>query len=267
MMRNLRPFGWLILVFNVYYSYTFAKGVIDLGQDDLAVGLYAFLSIIFWAVANIILYVLYRVTAKNKRRCPACDSPVKTGLTVCKKCQFDFMKAASGGDINSSADLKTIPGEINADKAKIDWRVTGVALLGTISVIFLVSLFSNSESNNDWKSKKLEVSKSIQDYTIDKSWIPSGFAEWDQNVAWRYLKPKEFDCGYADYCFGIMVITKDGCPNGLYAELSLVDKNGTQVGYTNEMMSTALPNQKSKLIFDTYEKQANTGRLSKISCY
>ena len=70
------------------------KGVIDLGSDDLAVGMYAIMSLFIWAIINVILYVLYRVTARKQSKCPACDSTVKAGLTSCSKCNFDFMKAA-----------------------------------------------------------------------------------------------------------------------------------------------------------------------------
>ena len=65
----------------------------------------------------------------------------------------------------------------------------------------------------------------------------------------------------------MMIIAKDGCDRSLYAEISILDKNEVQIGYTNDSVSQALPMQKSKLIFDTYEDEANTARLSKISCY
>lgn len=93
-MKNIRPFGWVIIAFNVYYLYVFGKGVVDLGNDDLAVGMFAIMSLFIWAIINVILYVLYRVTARKQRKCPACDSKVKVGLTSCPKCSFDFMKAA-----------------------------------------------------------------------------------------------------------------------------------------------------------------------------
>jgi hypothetical protein len=95
-MRKIRPFGWVIIAINLYFLYTFSKGVVDLGEDDLAVGMFAFMFLFIWAIINLILYVLYRVTARKQRKCPACDSNVKTGLTTCPKCNFDFMKMAKG---------------------------------------------------------------------------------------------------------------------------------------------------------------------------
>jgi len=96
-MKNIRPMGWLIIVFNAYYLYAFSKGVVDLsaeGGSDTSVGIYAIFSLFVWAVLNIILYVLFRVTAKKKRECPACGVKVPVGVTVCQKCLFDFKKQA-----------------------------------------------------------------------------------------------------------------------------------------------------------------------------
>jgi hypothetical protein len=96
-MKNIRPMGWLILAFNTYYLYAFSKGIVDItaeGGGDTAVGIYALLSLFVWAVLNIILYILFRVTAKKKRECPACGVKVPVGVTVCHKCSFDFKKQA-----------------------------------------------------------------------------------------------------------------------------------------------------------------------------
>jgi len=96
-MKNIRPMGWVIIVFNAYYLYAFSKGVVDLsaeGGGDTAVGIYALFSLFVWAVLNIILYILFRVTAKKKRECPACGVKVPVGVTVCQKCLFDFKKQA-----------------------------------------------------------------------------------------------------------------------------------------------------------------------------
>jgi len=96
-MKGIRLFGWIIIAINAYYLYAFSKGVVELSEDgsgDAAVGIYAFMSLIIWAVINVVLYVLYRVTGGKKRDCPACGKNVKKGLTVCPSCDFDFAKAA-----------------------------------------------------------------------------------------------------------------------------------------------------------------------------
>jgi len=103
---------------------------------------------------------------------------------------------------------------------------------------------------------------------MDLSWVPADFNVWsdDTNVAWRWLKSKEYECT-GDACWGIMIITKNGCDHSLYAEISILDKAEVQVGYTNDTVSSARPLQKNKLVFNSYESSAHSARLTKISCY
>lgn len=112
---------------------------------------------------------------------------------------------------------------------------------------------------------KTPQSEAIQ----DTSWKPTNFEIWldNPNVAWRWLKGNEFRCDYGDSCWGMMIIAKEGCPNSLYAELSILDANDVQISYTNDSLSSTLPMQKSKMIFETYEEDAESARISKISCY
>ena len=101
-MKNIRPFGWVIIALNVYFLYAFFSGV-DGTESDTALGL-GFMFLMFWlALMNVVLYVIYRVTGGKKRDCPACGMGVKKGLTVCPSCNHDFMKAA-GGEVQE--DLK-----------------------------------------------------------------------------------------------------------------------------------------------------------------
>ena len=94
-MRDIRPFGWVIIAINAYIIISFFSGY-DVNGDDTANGIAIMVTFFFLAVLNVFLYVLYRVTGTKKRLCPACGQTVKKGLTVCPSCNFDFMKAASG---------------------------------------------------------------------------------------------------------------------------------------------------------------------------
>ena len=96
-MKNIRPFGWVIIALNVYFFISYFMNVdTSSTADSTAIGL-GFMFLIFWlAIMNTFLYVIYRVTGTKKRECPACGQTVKKGLTVCPSCNFDFMKAASG---------------------------------------------------------------------------------------------------------------------------------------------------------------------------
>jgi hypothetical protein len=128
-------------------------------------------------------------------------------------------------------------------------------------VVVGVWAFNSGSSSQNSSTSQVPVA-------VDTSWIPTEFNSWtdDPNVAWRWLNSKEFECT-GDSCWGMMVIAKNGCPKNLYAEISILDKAEVQVGYSNDTVSSALPMQKSKLVFNSYENSAHSARLSKISCY
>jgi ribosomal protein L37AE/L43A len=48
---------------------------------------------VLWVMVDIILLVIFLVTKKKGRECPACGRKVKVGLTKCEKCGHDFVKA------------------------------------------------------------------------------------------------------------------------------------------------------------------------------
>lgn len=103
-MKNIRPFGWVIIALNAYFLISFFMNVdTSSSADSTATGL-GFIFLMFWlAIMNVVLYVIYRVTGGKKRDCPACGNGVKKGITVCPSCNFDFMKAAGG---EAQEDLK-----------------------------------------------------------------------------------------------------------------------------------------------------------------
>jgi len=133
--------------------------------------------------------------------------------------------------------------------------------IGIVLVVISVWAYNSGSSTQNSSSTPIPAA-------IDSSWIPTGFDSWsdDPNVAWRWLTSKEYECT-SDACLGMMVITKNGCKSDLYAEISLVDKSDVQVGYSNDSVSSASPMQKSKLVFNSYEKSAESARVTKISCY
>jgi len=57
--------------------------------------------IVFWALGDIILGVLWLITNRKKtRECPACGTDVKKGTFVCRKCNYDFRSALQNAPQN-----------------------------------------------------------------------------------------------------------------------------------------------------------------------
>jgi hypothetical protein len=139
-------------------------------------------------------------------------------------------------------------------------------ILVGIIILFICIWAYNSGSTTPNNSSTSPYPAIEEDLT---NWIPSGFNSWsdDPNVSWRWLDNKEYSCDRGEACSGVMIVAKHGCKNSLYAEISLLDKNGVQIGYTNDTLSSALAMQENKMIFNSYEKEASDVRLAKISCY
>ena len=283
-MKGIRPFGWVIIVLNVYFFVSFSMQI-DPNDSDTALGIQFFVLIFWLAIMNTFLYVLYRVTSGKKRVCPACGSKVKVGITTCSECSFDFMKAASGQVPSETKEQQVLQVPHSED---VQGKLSNRSLLltrvlppvGLILIVgyFLFSALGQDSDDSYWCPSNPSIpafssecgNDSVNtNAASDTSWIPSNFDSWsaDSNVAWRWLKANEYACEYGDRCWGMMLIAKSGCPSGLYVELSLLDKNDVQVGYTNETVGSALPMQKTKMIFNSFEESAESGRISKINCY
>ena len=105
--------------------------------------------------------------------------------------------------------------------------------------------------------------------TIDDSWIPAGFNAYseDQSLAWRWGTKSETKCTYSSgSCWSVMVTSKDGCPSGIYGEIAILDKSDVQIDYTNYTTTRVLAGTNVKMTFDTFNEEADTARLSKLSC-
>ena len=145
-MRNLRPFAWVIIAVNVYFLFTFFKGVNELEQDNLAIGLFSILLLSVWAIINVILYVIYRVTSRSKSRvCPACASKVAVGITVCGRCGFDFMKAAIPSEERKSPDNSPTKEFIGVERnGKFEWKIPVISFI----ILSLIIVFFSNQSPN-----------------------------------------------------------------------------------------------------------------------
>jgi hypothetical protein len=81
MMKNMRPFGWVIIALNVYFLGSFFAGV-NATDSSTALGL-GFIFLMFWlAIMNVVLNVIYRVTGGSKRDCVACGMGVRKGIFI-----------------------------------------------------------------------------------------------------------------------------------------------------------------------------------------
>jgi hypothetical protein len=107
-----RVLTWVIVVINLLFLAWVIAGASGAshncsglaGQDlsncqagtAIGTGLGVVIVIFLWALVDVILGVIWLVTRpRNRRLCPACGTEAKTGVTICKKCGYDFAGGAA----------------------------------------------------------------------------------------------------------------------------------------------------------------------------
>lgn len=150
-------------------------------------------------------------------------------------------------------------------KSRLNWPV--IILIIIVGLWFVGNL--SSEDKPVTSSSNSSASSSVDIPTYDDSWIPSDFSGLSENdnVAWRWGTSSETNCTYSSSsCWSVMIITRDGCPSGIYAELAILDRSDVQIDYTNDSTTSVPPNTKVKLTFDTFNEEADTARIGEITC-
>jgi hypothetical protein len=96
-------------------------------------------------------------------------------------------------------------------------------------------------------------------------WYPKGYQEWQDGLAFRWVKSKDLKCpAYSGGCWGMYVIARDGCPQNLYVELSVENRAGDVVGFTNDLVGSVEAGRRAKL---TFTGRGAFASFSKASCY
>jgi hypothetical protein len=187
------------------------------------------------------------------------------GLTSQRKTKV--ISITDNGDV--IVDFGTVKKFTNSEKNRIQFplfKKKSFWVVTALIVLLAIGLLGNSSSNNSNISTNGSMKNPLAyDYenaptalpSIDSSsydWIPGGFNQWSDNIAWRWAEKGEFKCKYGESCWGMFVVSKEGCPNSLYAEINLYDSTGTNIGYTNESLSSLAPYEKGKMVFDTFDE-------------
>ena len=146
------------------------------------------------------------------------------------------------------------------------WKIIAIVIFSLWLLGTIVEAVNPSDSSSTQGSSTTATESNS---TYDESWVPSGFTGYpsDDNIAWRWATKSETKCTYSSgSCWSVMVATRDGCPSGIYAELAILDKSDVQIDYTNDTTTQVLSGTKAKLTFDTFNEEAESARLSELSC-
>jgi len=162
-----------------------------------------------------------------------------------------------------NATPEEIIAQYKSDKRKKRGKVTIIVIL----VFVILSAIGGTQKDSETSSG---TNLASNDKPVDSSWVPAGFTQWvdDDNLAWRWATSAETKCTYGTgACWAAMVVSKNGCPRSLYAEVNIFNKSDVQITYTNDTLSSVQPGQKVRLTFDTLSEEAQTARMSKFNCY
>jgi hypothetical protein len=108
---------------------------------------------------------------------------------------------------------------------------------------------------------------SLQTSAKNLPWYPKGYSEFETGLAYRWLSSGQFSCSYSSgSCWGMSVRSQSGCTS-LYVEITILDSQGNNIGYTNDTTSGLQVGQSAKMVFDSFEDNASKARLAKIDCY
>ena len=102
-----------------------------------------------------------------------------------------------------------------------------------------------------------------------KPWYPKGYESYSEHIAWRWDPDpgSSPDCVYGATCWGAYVMTKSGCPNGLYVEGNILS-GGVVIDYTNDLLPSLEAFDIARMTFTTYDPPGDaTLRLTDVNCY
>jgi hypothetical protein len=134
------------------------------------------------------------------------------------------------------------------------WQIVLVFLIFAMIIGKASETFSSSDSSNSTDSSN------------SSSWIPAGFESWDSNVAYKWVDNPT--CQQGLVCAAIQVVANKDCPNNLYAELLLQDKNYVQYDYTNDSQGSLSRGNTAELTFNfPADARFANFKISKISCH
>lgn len=187
--------------------------------------------------------------------------------------QIEGSVIMSDNSIRANADSVESPNELALHP--IDKRVAQskeiVKWFFLISVVLmLISVISTVNTSSPYSNALEDIISSTQldspdTSSVDINWAPAGFTLWssDSNIAWEWSAKNDCD-QYG--CITAYFISRDGCPNGLYAAINWLDANGAAVSYDNATLPSLRPMQKAKLRFEDILDSGKTGQMAEINC-
>lgn len=114
-----RKATWTLLIFNVLMLIWLIAGLATTGGHatncgsldqntcdaarNVGAGLGATIILVIWFMGFVVLGIVVLATRPHRRLCPACGTEAKRGVTICKKCAFNFAAHAQPAGVTAAA--------------------------------------------------------------------------------------------------------------------------------------------------------------------
>ena len=135
----------------------------------------------------------------------------------------------------------------------------GCAFVALLLLLAMASMCSNLGSDRPAASYQASSWTPPEGYIVERAARGS--------VATKWFTPSRRECDRGSRCFGLSVVAEKGCSRSLYAEITILDSQGRNVGWTNDTAQGVQAGEEVKLIFHTYEDAARSARVADINCY
>jgi hypothetical protein len=136
-------------------------------------------------------------------------------------------------------------------------------LISIIVGLFLISTLSACST-----AELEELERSLDEVSAYSDVCLNGYNSAPCFITWQWHNTSLHDDDYymPGRVFEYQVETRDGCPNGIYAEIAVFDEQGYQIDYANELTTAVMPLQKVILTFSTFNDNAYTSEISEVNC-
>lgn len=124
----------------------------------------------------------------------------------------------------------------------------------------LFASLSSSGEDLDWFRQRIEHRNSLG--RPSPQWYPDGFQYFSDDVAIKNVKGRGCDYGS---CWNYDIVTRTAC-SSLYVELNVYDSSGAVIDWTNDTARNVSAGEIVKIQLNTYEDEADTGRITEINC-